>query len=158
MQKQVHQAQAACTGHDLIAKEGAAVQKLKLANVELAAPACEPLISAQKEPARATRRVGNGLHGLGPHTLHHGLYQRAGREVLARAAFGVFGIVLQQAFVQVTLGVGIQADPALGINQLHQPREFGRVLNLVLCLEENRPQHAQLLKKKIQAVDSYYVF
>jgi hypothetical protein len=59
-------------------------------------------------------------------------------------------ILLQQAFVQVTLGVGIQTDPALRVNQLHQARELGRVLDLVLGLEEDGAQHPWLLTQPVQ--------
>jgi hypothetical protein len=87
---------------------------------------------------------------LGLHAGHHGLDQRARREVLAGAALGVFGVLLQQAFVQVALGVGVQADPVLGVDHLHQPRELGRVLDLVLRLEEDGAQHARLVAQLVQ--------
>ena len=150
VQEQVHQAHAARVGHDLVAVEGLVTQKRLLPFVQRGAGARQPAVGPQEEASRAAGRVGNRLHRLGAHTGHHGFDQRARREILACAALGVFGIFLQQAFIQVALGVGIQADPAFGINQLHQARELGRVLNFVLRLEKDGAQHARLLPQPVQ--------
>ena len=150
VQEQVHQTQPPRAGHDLVAEEGAAAQKGGLLLVQRLPLPREPVVGAQEEAAGAAGRVGNGLHRLGPHALHHGLDQRARREVLAGAALGVFGVLLQQAFVEVTLGVGVHADPTFGVDHLHQTRQLGRVLDLVLRLEEDRPQHAALLAQLMQ--------
>ncbi len=120
MQEQIHQAHAARIGHDLVAVKGLVAQKLFLRLVQLRARARQPVVGTQKKTAGATGRVGNGLHRLGAHAGHHRLDQRARREILPRAAFGVFRILLQQPFVQVALGVGVQADPVFRVDHLHQ--------------------------------------
>ncbi|EEF93388.1 hypothetical protein CATMIT_01984, partial [Catenibacterium mitsuokai DSM 15897] len=69
----------------------------------------------------------------------------AGGEVLAGAALGVFGVLLQQTLVHIALDVDLEAEPVLRVDHLHQARELGRVVDLVLHLEEDRAEHAGLL-------------
>jgi hypothetical protein len=56
---------------------------------------------------------------------------------LARTAFYVLGVLLQQAFIGIALHIGGEAGPLLLVDQVHdQPPQFGRVLDLVLRLAE----------------------
>ena len=142
VQEQVHQAHAARVRHDLVAVEGLVAQKGLLTLVQRRTRARQPAIGAEEKAAGTAGRVGNRLHGLRAHAGHHGLDQRTRREILAGAALGVFGVLLQQTLVQIAFGVGVQADPAFRVDHLHQARELGRILNAVLRLEEDRAQHA----------------
>ena len=63
---------------------------------------------------------------------------------MTRAAFGVFGVFLQQAFVDVSLHIGIQAAPGFVVDELNDPLELGGVLNLVLGFSEDGSQRAAL--------------
>jgi len=130
--------------------EGLLPQEGGLLLVQRLALPCEPVVGAQEEATGAAGRVGDGLARLGLHALHHRADHGARREVLAGAALGVLGVLLQQAFVQVALGVGVHAHPALGVDHLHQPRQLGRVLDLVLRLEEDGARHAAFLPQAVQ--------
>jgi hypothetical protein len=104
----------------------------------------------EEEATGAAGRVGDGLHRLGAHAFHHGLDQGARREVLARAALGVLGVLLQEALVDVALHIGAQQHPALAVDQLDQLVQLGRVGDLVLALHEDVAQHAGLLAQLVQ--------
>jgi hypothetical protein len=125
--------------------KGLVAQKLLLLLVQCGARPRQPVVGAQKKAAGAAGRVGNGLHRLGPHAGHHRLDQRAGVKYWPAPLLVSSAFFCSRPFVQIALGVGIQADPVLGVDHLHQARELGRVLDLVLRLEEDRAQHAGLL-------------
>jgi hypothetical protein len=110
----------------------------------------EEVVGRQEEAAGAAGRVGDGLQGLGAHALHHGLDERARREVLPGAALGVLGVLLQQALVDVALHIGAQQHPALAVDQVDQLVQLGRVADLVLGLHEDVAQHAGLLAQLVQ--------
>ena len=55
------------------------------------------IVRREQEAARAAGRIADRLARLGAHHLHHRGDERARREVLARAAFHVLGVLLQQA-------------------------------------------------------------
>ncbi len=107
----------------------------------------------EQETARAARRITDGLPRLRGDHIHHRGDERARCEVLARAAFHVLGVLLQQALIGVALHVGGQARPLLLVDQIHdQPTQLGRVLDLVLCLAENDAQHARPFAEGFQDV------
>jgi hypothetical protein len=111
------------------------------------------IMRRQQEAARAAGGIADGLARLRGHHVHHGGDERARREVLARAAFHVLGVLLQQAFVGIALHVGGQAGPLLLVDQVHdQPPQLGRVLDLVLRLAEDDAQHARPLAEFLQRV------
>ena len=91
----------------------------------------------EQESARAGGGVADGLSRLGVHDFHHGLDEGPRGEVLARAALGILGVLFQQAFVDLALGVDVQPDPGLAVDQGDQALQLGRVLDLVLRLAEN---------------------
>ncbi len=113
-------------------------------------PTGEPGIGTQKETAGTTGRVGNGPQRLRAQARHHRLDQRPQREIPAGTAHGTLRVPPQQTLIEITLGVGVQADPVLRVDQLHQPRELSRVLDLVLRLEENRAEHPLPLAQPVQ--------
>ena len=119
-------------------------EKLFLYPVELIASGGQIVVGCQKETAGAARRIADGLHRFRSHHFHNGLDQRARGEVLTRAAFGVLGVFLQQALVDVSLHIGIQAAPRLIVDELNDSFEFGGVLNLVLGFSEDDAQRAAL--------------
>ena len=89
--------------------------------------------------------------GCGAHHVHHGGDERARGEVLARAAFHVLGVLLQQPLVGVALHVGGEAGPLLLVDQVHdEAAELGRVLDFVLRLAEDDAEHARPLAEFLQ--------
>ena len=111
------------------------------------------VMRGQQEARRATGGVGDGVVRLGAHDIHHGLNERAWGEILARAALGVLGVLLQQALVGVPLDVGIQARPRLLVNEIgNEATEFGGVLDLVLGLAEDDAEHPRHLAEGFQGV------
>ena len=105
----------------------------------------------EQEAARAAGRIADRLPRLGAHHVHHRGDERARREVLARAAFHVLGVLLQQALVGVALHVGGKRGPLLLVDQVDdQPAQLGRVLDLVLRLAEDDAEHARLLAEFLQ--------
>ena len=105
----------------------------------------------EQETTRAAGRIADGLPRLRGDHVHHRGDERARREVLARAAFHVLGVLLQQALVGVALHVGGEAGPLLLVDQVHdEPAELGRVLDFVLRLAEDDAEHARPLAEFLQ--------
>ncbi|MBV6467963.1 MAG: hypothetical protein PGMFKBFP_03336 [Anaerolineales bacterium] len=144
VQKQIHQAQPAGTGNNLIAKKCLVFKKLLLLFVQRIIIG-NKIVSSQKEAARAASRISNGFAGFRSQTCHHCFNQRPWREVLPCAAFGVLSIFLQQPFVNLPLHICTHGAPLFLVNHVNEFVEFGRVLNLVLALGKNLPKDAFLL-------------
>ena len=143
VQEHVHQAEAARVGDDLVAVKRLVLQERLLRLVELVVVRVgQEVVGGEEEAAGAAGRIGDGLARLGPHAFDHRADQRARREVLSRAGFGVLGVLLQQAFVDVALDVGAHRHPLHLVDHVDQAVELGRVLNLVLRLGENLAEHA----------------
>ena len=150
MEKQVHRAEPRDAVHQLDAEERAALEVLLLRPVERVMLG-QIIMRREQETARATRRITNGLPRLRRDHVHHGGDERARREILARAAFHVLGVLLQQPLVSVALHIGGEAGPLLLVNQVHdEPAQLGRVLDLVLRLAENDAEHARPLAEFLQ--------
>ena len=98
------------------------------------------VIGRQEETARAAGRVGNGFHGLGLDAGHHGLDQSPWGKILPGAAFDIFGVFLQKAFINLALDVRAHDGPLLFVDHIDQLEELGRILNLVLAFGEYLPQ------------------
>ena len=139
-------------GHDLVAVEGLVLQELFVFLVE-AVVVHDIIVGGQEESPRAAGRIGDGLPGLGPDAFHHGLDQGARREVLSRAALGVFGVFLQEAFVNLALDVRPHGAPPLLVDHVDEAEELGRVLDLVLRFGEDLPEDAFLLPQLPQKRD-----
>src|SRR5207248_1702168 len=87
------------------------------------------------------------------HAVHQRVDQRPRREILPRAALGIFRVPFQQALVRVTLDVRRHLQPRLITNQVDDElAELGGVLNLVLGLAEDETQHSALLTELPQRV------
>ena len=111
------------------------------------------VVRDQQKAARSRSRVADGLTGGGAHGVHHGLNERARREVLSRPALGILRVLFQQTLISVALDVGVQAGPSLFINKIgDQAAQHGRVFDLVLRLAEDDAQHARLLAQLFQRV------
>jgi hypothetical protein len=151
VQVEVHGAQPGGAVDDLPAAEGVKAQEALLVAVEPVGVG-DIFVRGQEEAARAAGRVTDGLHGSRAGDLHHGADQLARGEVLARAAFHVFGVLLQQALVDGPLHVHAQAGPGFFVDELDQAAQLGRVLDLILRFAEDQPQQALFLAQRIQRV------
>jgi len=77
----------------------------------------------------------------------------AGGEVLAGPALGVLGVLLQQPLVGVALDVGVEGCPPLAVDQVgDEALQLGRILDLVLGLAEDDPEHSRLAPQRLQRV------
>ncbi len=109
------------------------------------------IVRREQEAARAAGRIADRLPRLRRDHIDHRGDERTRREVLARAAFHVLGVLLQQALVGVALHVGVEARPLLLVDQVDdQPAQLGRVLDLVLRLAEDDAEHARPLAEFLQ--------
>ena len=138
---EVHGAEADNAIGDIRATKGAIAQKAFLGFVK-GVLGQDIVVGDEEESARATGRIANGFTGLGAHDLDHGLNQWSGGEVLSSPAFGVFGVFLQQTFVDVAFNIGIQANPGFVVNQLDQAFELGGVLDFILGFPEDDAEEA----------------
>jgi hypothetical protein len=146
VQHHVHGAHAGRGLHQLVAGEGLFLQVLELVARQALVVAGDVVVRGEQEAARATGRVGDALAGLRGNAVHHGLDERARREVLACAALGVLRVLFQQALIGIALHVGAQNRPGFGANQIHDhAAQLGRVLELVLRLAKNQAQRAFFL-------------
>ena len=78
----------------------------------------DELVGGEEEAAGARRGVEHRLAGTGAHAVDDGVDERARGEVLAGAALGVLGVLLQQALVGVALDVDIEREPALAVDEV----------------------------------------
>lgn len=67
------------------------------------------------------------------------------REILPRTGFGIFRIALQQALVDIALHIRAHRHPLGFVDHIDQAVQLGRILDLVLRLGENLPQHPRQL-------------
>ena len=105
VQQQIHRAEPRDAVHQFDAEERAALELLLLRPVQRVMLG-EVIMRREQETARAARRITNRLPRLRGDHVHHRGDERARREVLARAAFHVLGVLLQQPLVGVALHVG----------------------------------------------------
>ena len=150
--KQVHRAEPRDAVHQLDAEERAALELLLLRPVERVVLG-DVIMRREQETTRAAGRIANRLSRLRRDDVDHRGDERARREVLARAALHVLGVLLQQALVGVALHVGGEAGPLLLVDQVHdEPAQLGRVLDFVLRLAEDDAEHARPLAEFLQRV------
>ena len=72
---------------------------------------------------------------------------------MARAGFGILGVLLQQAFVDLAFDINTQADPGLAVDQFEQTFEFCGILDFILRLAEDGRDETGALAKFSQDVD-----
>ena len=77
-------------------------------------------VGGNQEACRTCGRVLNNFPWLGFHTTHHGVDQWPWGEVLARTGFGFVGVLLQQAFIQVTEAIFLGVEPVDLIQRLDE--------------------------------------
>jgi hypothetical protein len=143
VQVEVHDAQAGGVGHQLPAAHEALAQVLLLIGIEcLAMLADHEVVGTQEEAARATGRVADGVVRVGLHHIDDGADQLPRREILAGALGRLLGALGQEALVDVALHIGLQRQPLLLVDQVHdQAAQQGRVLDLGLGLLEDGSKH-----------------
>ena len=107
-------------------------------------------LGRQQKAAAAAAGVGDGFPGLRSDALHHGPDQRPGREVLARAAFHVLGVLLQQALVDLALHVGGHGHPVFLVDHLDDAVENGGIADLVDRPLKDLAQGAALFAQGLQ--------
>ena len=105
MKQQIHRAKPGDAVHQFDAEERAALELLLLRPIERVMLG-QVIMRREQETTRAARRITDGLPRLRSDHVHHRGDERARREVLARPAFHVLGVLLQQALVGVALYVG----------------------------------------------------
>ena len=107
-------------------------------------------LGCQQKAAAAAAGISHGLHGLWADTLHHGLDQRAGSKILARAAFHVLGVLLQQALIDLALHVGGHGHPFFFVDHLDNAVQDGGVVDLVGSAPEDLAQGTALFTQSLQ--------
>ena len=151
MEIEIHQAHLEGGGHDLPTTEGFFFQKLLGFPVQVVILRVGQIaLGRQQKAAAAAARVSDSLHGLWANTLHHCLDQRSWGKILARSAFHVLGVLLQQAFIDFTLDIGGHGHPFFLVNHLDDAVQNGGVVDLVGSTLENLAQGAALLAKGFQ--------
>ena len=142
MQQQIHGAEAGNAVHEFDAVKGAVAELAFLRFVELMV-FDQVIVGGEEETAGAAGGIANGLSGLGSHDFDHGGDEGTRGEILAGAAFHVFGVLLQEPFVGVALHVGAQAGPLLLVDKIYdQAPQLGRVLDFILGFAKDRSEHA----------------
>ena len=87
--------------------------------------------------SRAAGGIGDVLLRPGPHDFDDGFDQITGREVLDRACLHIFGVPLQQPFVDASFYVYIETGPSFGIDHADEAMQqmIGRLPMLhIACL------------------------
>ena len=151
MQVQIHQAQLEGGRHQLISVEGPVFQEFLLFPIErIILRVGKKCLRREEEPPAAAAGVRDRFHRLRADTGDHRLDQRAGREILARAGFYVFGVFLQQTFINLALHVRRHGDPFLPVDHLHNPVKDRGVADLVDRTLEDLAQDAALCAQLFQ--------
>jgi hypothetical protein len=142
VKEQVHHAEAGGVVDDLGAAERIEAKVLLLIGVQVGVVRGDELVCSEQEAAGAAGRVADGRAGLRSHHLDDRLDQWPRREVLASARLDVLGVLLEQALVGVALHVDVERHPLLPVDQVDdQTAELRRILNAVLGLAEDDPEH-----------------
>ncbi len=111
------------------------------------------VVRGQQETARTAGRIADRLARRRSHHLDHCLDERPRREVLPCTTLGVLRVLLQQPFVRIAFDVSVETRPTLPIDQIDdEAAQLGRVLDLVLRLAEDDPQHPRLPAQRFQDV------
>ena len=151
MEVKIHQAHLEGGGHDLPATEGLFFQELLFLPVKVVVLRVGQIaLGRQQKATAAAAGIGDGLLGLRTDTLHHGLDQWTGRKILARTAFHVLGILLQQALVYLALDVGGHGHPFFLVDHLDNAVQNSGVVDLVGGALEDLAQGAALLAQGFQ--------
>jgi len=113
----------------------------------------EKIMGRQQEATRTAGRIADRLAGLGGHGIDDGCDQGAGGEVLASSPLHIGGVLFQESLVGIPLDIDTETRPLLLVDEIdNQSAKLGRVLNFVLRLTENQPQHSRTLAQLLQGV------
>src|SRR6266404_7559211 len=113
----------------------------------------DEIVSREQKAASTGRRIADCDARLRAHHIDNGFDQRPRREILARAALHVFGVLLKQSFVSVALHIGFKRHPLLAVDQVgDQTTQLGGILNLVLRLAKDDPQETLLFTESLKQV------
>lgn len=158
VEEEVHGAEAGDAVHEFDSEQGAALELFLLRFIE-ARLFRDVIVRGEQEAAGAAGGVADGKWAVRPgprfwgHDLDHGGDEGAGREVLAGAAFDVFGVLLEQTFVGIAFDVGAETGPFLLIDEIdNQAPELGGILDFVLRFAENRAEHTGALAEFFERV------
>ena len=141
MQVEVHHAETGGVIHNFPSREGVVAQIVFLVAVKLVIFG-NVIVRGEEKSTRAAGGIADGHARFRTHDFGHRFDERARRKVLSGSAFGIFGVFLEQAFVDFTLGVNIYAHPAFTVYQRDEAFELCRVLDAVLRFAEDNTQHA----------------
>jgi hypothetical protein len=152
VEEEVHGAEAGDAVHEFDAEDGSVSE---LAGLRFIQPVGfeEIIVSGEEKTAGAAGGIANGLPGLRRHNFDHRGDERTGGEVLACAAFDIFGVLLEETFVGVTFHVGGEAGPLLLVDEINdEAAELGRVLDFVLGFAEDGAEHAATFAEFFESV------
>ena len=130
VEHRVHQREALHVGDELHAVEGFALLEVLLRDgeiVELVGVRLHVAVGVDEEAAGAHGGILHALAGLGLHERDHALDERARREVLAGAALGLLGVLLEQALVEIAEPLGLRAVPVERVDVLDDGAEVPRL-------------------------------
>lgn len=152
VKEKIHQAQATRARHNFVAVEGVVFKEPLLLRGELVV-LHQIIVGREEEAAGTASWIGDRFARLGSHASDHRLDERTRRKVLARARLCVLCVPFKNALVNVAFHIGIKRGPRDVVHHLDQTREFGGILDLVLRLGENLPEHALLGTQFTQCFD-----
>ena len=95
------------------------------------------VVGCQQEAASATSRVAHSLANLRTRHVDHSRDERARREVLACATLLVLTVLFEDTLIDGTFHIALHHHPLLFINQRDNLAQIDRLVNLVLCLDED---------------------
>lgn len=154
VQQHVHSCQSGGAGDQFVAPDLALAETEPLFAGHPLVVLTDVALCGDQEPARAARRVRDGVVRAGLHHVHHRVDQRAWGEVLARAGLRVLGALREQALVRVALEVRALDRPVLFADQVHDQLFEQRGLgDAVLRLREDRAERGVgVLRQRRQRV------
>ena len=104
----------------------------------------DEILCCKEETTGTTAGVSDSLSRLKSHTLDHGFDERTRRKILTGAAFYVFCVFLQQAFVNLAFDVRGHGDPFLFVDHLNNAIQNSSIADLVNSSLENHAQQTAL--------------
>ena len=147
MEEEVHGAEAGGAIDDFDSVEGVELEEALFVGIHFAGEVmADEFVGGEEEASGSGGGVHDGLAGFGLHDVNEGADERARGEVLAGAGFNVFCVLLEESFVDVTFDVGVENGPGFFVDEVgDEAFEFGGVLDFVLGLAEDGPEHAGFL-------------
>ena len=145
---EVHRGERDDERRDVVAAEGLVLQELLLPAV--GGLSLHVVEGGEEEAARAAGGVADGLGDLRVDDVHHRLDERARREILAGAGLLVLSVLLEDALVDGALGVDLEGEPVLGVDEGDDLGEVGGLGDRVLGLGEDGADEAVLARELLE--------